>query len=119
MIFFADNNQLSNLSKSLNNEDIVFVRYIEDNLGQKKFIKENLYVYYKPNSNSTIDNYSVRKAIDFLDQTIEYFYFADKYTDKKESILKRIDTENYHKKIERLYDWVKNDNKYTYKEYLK
>lgn len=177
--FFFDENVLKKLNENLNNQDIVFVRYVEDKLGKKQvvqeneestleeliyksnyfcctlkcfktklvenirykekcahedisfvielmckaesilFYKENFYVYYKPNSNSTIDNYSVRKAIDFLDQTIEYFYFADKYKEKKESILKRINTENYNKKIEKLYDWVKNDNKYTYKEYLK
>ncbi len=176
--FFADNNVLAKLKGTLNGEDIVFVRYIEDKLGQKRIIqeneentleeliykskyfcctlkcfknslvndirykercahedisfvlelmckaesmlyyKDNLYVYYKPNTNSTVDNYSIRKAIDFLDQTIEYFYLADKYPSKKDSMLRRVKLENYYKKIDKLYDWSKNSNLYTYKEYL-
>lgn len=176
--FFADNNVLTKLNANLNGEDIVFVRYIEDKLGEKRIIqedenstldeliykskyfcctlkcfknslvdnirykercahedisfvlelmckaesmlyyKDNFYVYYKPNKNSTVDNYSIRKAIDFLDQTIEYFYFMDKYPLKKDSILKRVKLDDYYKKIDKLYNWSKNSNAYTYKEYL-
>lgn len=176
--FFASNTVLAKLKENLNGEDIVFVRYVEDKLGEKRiiqededntleeliykskyfcctlkcfkkslvsdirykercahedisfvmelmckaksmlFFKDNLYIYYKSNAESTIDNYSIRKAIDFLNQIIEYFYFTDKYPDKKDLIWKRIEFENYYNKIDKLYDWVKNENKYTYKEYL-
>ncbi len=77
-----------------------------------------LYFKDKPNKNSTVDNYSIRKAIDFLDQTIEYFYIADKYPLKQEAMLRRVKLENYYKKIDKLYDWAKNGNLYTYKEFL-
>lgn len=39
--FFANNNVLKNLNNSLNGEDIVFVRYMQDRLGKKVVIHEN------------------------------------------------------------------------------
>lgn len=177
--FFTNNNVLSNIKNQLNDEDIVFVRYIENKLGAEKmimedetktlneliytsqyfcctlkcfkrsllndihykercahediaftlslmckaqsmlFFKEPLYTYYKPNTNSTVDNYSIRKATDFLQQTLEYFYLADQYPDKKQDILKRVSISNYVKRIEHLHDWVSNDKSYTYKEFIK
>ena len=78
-----------------------------------------LYVYYKEKNTSTIDNYTVRKALDFTMQTLEYLYFADKYKEKKQFLIKRIEEANYLSRISKLENWVKNDTQYTYKEFLK
>lgn len=75
------------------------------------------YVYYKEDS-STTDNYTVRKALDFMTQTMEYLYFADKYVDKRQALMKRIEQEQYLLKLSKLINWVGHDNSYTYKEFL-
>lgn len=83
------------------------------------YFDEILYVYYKEENTSTIDNYTVRKALDFTTQTLEFLYFVDKYKDKKQSLIRRIEQEQYLLKISKLIDWVENDNPYTYNEFLK
>lgn len=70
-----------------------------------------------------IPNYNKGKLIknclnSIFNQTIEYFYLADKYPLKKDLMLRRINLEEYYKKIDKLYNWCKNSNLYTYKEYL-
>ncbi len=175
--FFTDTTVLEKLKNQLNDEDVVFVRYIENKAGTINYIseneesnlneliykskyfcctlkcfkrelisdirykercfhedisfvielmckarsalffKENLYVHYKPGNNSTVDNYTIKKATDFYTQMISYFYLADKYPNKKEFILNRIKIDNYYKKIDHLYDWIKNNNPYSYKDF--
>ena len=83
------------------------------------YFNDVLYVYHKEQNTSTIDNYTIRKALDFTEQTLEYLYFADKYKEKKQYIIKRIEQENYLLKISKLIDWIKNDKSYTYDEFLK
>ena len=72
-----------------------------------------MYIYYKEENTSTVDNYNVRKALDFTIQTLEYLYLADKYKDKKDFIIKRIEQSKYESKVSKLIDWVKNDRSYT------
>ena len=98
-------------------EDIAFTISLMCKAKSMMFFQEPLYVYYKPDTNSTVDHYTVRKATDFLQQTLEYFYLADQYPDKKEAILKRVCINNYIRRINHLYDWVVNDKPYTYKEF--
>lgn len=83
------------------------------------YFDEILYVYYKEKNTSTIDNYTIRKALDFTMQTLEYLYLADRYKDKKQFLMKRIEESQYQIKISKLIDWVKNDKPYTYNEFLK
>lgn len=100
-------------------EDISFTLELMCKAKTLLYFDEILYVYYKEENTSTIDNYTVRKALDFTTQTLEYLYFADKYKDKKQSIIRRIEQEQYLLKISKLMDWVENDNPYTYNEFLK
>jgi hypothetical protein len=58
------------------------------------------------------------KSVDFVAQTLEYLYFADKYVDKRQAFMKRIEQEQYLLKLSRLINWVGHDNSYTYKEFL-
>lgn len=83
------------------------------------YFDEILYVYYKEENTSTIDNYTVRKALDFTMQTLEYSYFADKYKDKKQFLLNRIEQEKYSLKISKLTNWIENNKPYTYDKFLK
>lgn len=100
-------------------EDIAFTMELMCKAKTVLYFNEILYVYDKEENSSTTDNYRIRKALDFTMQTLEYLYLVDKYKDKKQAILKRIDQERYLTKITRLYDWVKNDKPYTYNEFLK
>ncbi len=83
------------------------------------YFDEILYVYYKEKNTSTIDNYTIRKALDFTNQTLEYLYLSDKYKDKKQFLMNRINQEKYLQKISKLIDWVENDKPYTYEKFLK
>lgn len=98
-------------------EDISFTMELMCKAKTLLYFDEILYVYYKEKNTATIDNYSVKKAVDFLTQTLEYFTLADKYKDKKESLIKRINKEGYIDKISKLEDWIINDRSYSYKEY--
>lgn len=98
-------------------EDIAFTLELMCKAKTQLYFNEILYVYFKEENTSTIDNYSVRKALDFTIQTLEYLYFAYKYKDKRKYILNRINSEKYISKINKLCDWVENDNSYTYKEF--
>lgn len=100
-------------------EDISFTLELMCKAKTLLYFNEILYVYYKEENTSTIDNYTVRKALDFTIQVLEYLYFADKYKDKKQLLIKRIEKEQYLLKISKLIDWVENDNHYTYNEFLK
>ncbi len=100
-------------------EDISFTLELMCKAKTLLYFDEILYVYYKEENTSTIDNYTVRKALDFSMQTLEYLYFADKYQDKKQFLIRRIEQEQYLLKISKLIDWVENDKPYTYNEFLK
>lgn len=100
-------------------EDISFTLELMCKAKTLLYFDEILYVYYKEENTSTIDNYTVRKALDFTMQTLEYLYFTDKYKDKKQFLIKRIEQEQYLLKISKLIDWVENDKTYTYDEFLK
>lgn len=82
------------------------------------YFDEILYVYCKEQNTSTIDNYTVRKALDFTIQTLEYLHIADKYEDKRKYLIKMIEKEGYIDKVSKLYDWIKNDKQYTYEEFI-
>ena len=96
-------------------EDIAFTMELMCKAKSVLYFDEILYVYYKENNTSTIDNYTIRKALDFTTQTLEYMYLIDKY--KKTALKNRINIENYLSKITKLYDWIDNDKPYTYKEF--
>lgn len=100
-------------------EDISFTLELMCKAKTLLYFDEILYVYYKEKNKSTVDNYTIRKALDFTMQTLEYLYFADRYKDKKQFLMKRIEQSQYEIKISKLIDWVKNDKPYTYKEFLK
>lgn len=100
-------------------EDISFTLELMCRAKTLLYFNDVLYVYYKEQNTSTIDNYTIRKALDFTEQTLEYLYFADKYKEKKQYLIKRIEQENYLLKISKLIDWVKYDKSYTYNEFLK
>ena len=68
---------------------------------------------------ATIDKYTLRKALDFTTQTLEFLYFMEKYPDKKWALLKRNENEDYIDKISKLENWAKNNNSYTYKSFIK
>lgn len=51
-------------------------------------------------------------------QTLEYLYFADKYVDKRQSFMKRIEQEQYLLKLSKLINWAEHNNSYIYKEFL-
>lgn len=99
-------------------EDISFTMELMCKSKSLLYFDEILYVYYKEKDTSTTDNYSVRKALDFLTQTLEYLNLADKYKDRKEALIKMIEREKYIDKVSKLEDWIINDRKYSYKEYL-
>lgn len=100
-------------------EDISFTIELMCKAKTVTYFDEILYVYYKEKNTSTVDNYTIRKALDFTMQTLEYLYFADKYTDKKQFLINRIEQEEYLSKISKLIDWVEKNNKLTYDEFLK
>lgn len=100
-------------------EDISFTLELMCKAKTQLYFDEILYVYYKEKDTSTIDNYTIRKALDFTIQTLEYLYLADKYKDKKQFLMKRISQEKYLQKISKLIDWVENDKPYTYDTFLK
>lgn len=100
-------------------EDISFTVELMCKAKTLLYFDEILYVYYKEENTSTIDNYTIRKALDFTTQTLEYLYFADKYKEKKQYLINRIEQENYLLRISKLEDWIENDRPYTYKEFLK
>lgn len=99
-------------------EDISFVMELMCKAKTLLYFNEILYVYYKKENKSTIDNYTVRKALDFTKQTLEYLYFADKYKDKKQFLINRMEQENYSNRLSKLINWVKNDKPYTYNEFI-
>lgn len=100
-------------------EDISFTMELMCKAKTLLYFDEILYVYYKEENTSTIDNYTVRKALDFTMQTLEYLYFADKYKDKKQFLLNRIEQEKYSLKISKLTNWIENNKPYTYDKFLK
>lgn len=100
-------------------EDISFTMELMCKAKTLLYFDEILFVYYKEKSASTIDNYTVKKALDFTIQVLEYLYLADKYKDKKQALINRIKQEQYLLKISRITDWIENDNKYTYEQFLK
>jgi hypothetical protein len=51
-------------------------------------------------------------------QTLEYLYFADKYVDKRQAFMKRIEQEQYLLKLSKLINWAEHNNSYIYKEFL-
>lgn len=99
-------------------EDISFTMELMCKAKTLLYFDEILYVYYKED-NSTTDNYTVRKALDFTQQTLEYLYFADKYKDKRKFLITRIEKEDYLNKISKIIYWVKNNRPYTYNEFLR
>lgn len=100
-------------------EDISFTFELMCKAKTLLYFDDILYVYYKEKGTSTIDYYTLQKALDFTTQTLRYLYFADKYRDKKQFIMNRIEQEQYLSKISKLIDWIQNDNYYTYNEFLK
>ena len=100
-------------------EDISFTLELMCKAKTLLYFDEILYVYYKEKNTSTVDNYSIRKALDFTIQTLEYLYLADKYKDKKIFLMKRIKQENYLQKVSKLIDWVENDHSYSYDKFHK
>lgn len=99
-------------------EDISFTMELMCKAESLLYFDEILYVYYKEQNNSTIDNYSVKKALDFLVQTLEFLNLADKYKNKKNALVKIIEKEEYVYRIQKLQDWVINNKSYSYKEFL-
>ena len=99
-------------------EDISFTMELMCKAKTLLYFDEILYVYYREQNTSTTDNYSVKKALDFLTQTLEYLNLADKYKDKKDALIKRIEKEAYIDKVQKLEDWIINDKPYSYTEYL-
>lgn len=99
-------------------EDISFTMELMCKAKNLLYFDEILYVYCKEQNTSTTDNYSVKKALDFLIQTLEYLNLADKYKDKKDALIKRIEKEGYIDKVQKLEDWIINDKPYSYTEYL-
>ena len=100
-------------------EDISFTMELMCKAKTLLYFDEILYVYYKEENASTIDHYTVRKALDFTMQILEYLYFADKYKDRKQSLINRMEQEKYLLKISKLMDWIENDKSYSYDEFLK
>ncbi len=98
-------------------EDISFTMELMCKAESLLYFDEILYVYYKEQNTLTIDNYSIKKALDFLIQILEYFNFADKYKEKKDALIKMIEKEGYIDKISKLEDWIINDRQYSYKEF--
>lgn len=99
-------------------EDISFTMELMCKAESLLYFNEILYVYYKEQNSSTIDNYSVEKALDFYIQTLEYLNLADKYKNKKSALIKIIEREAYVDKIKKLEDWIINDRPYSYKQFL-
>lgn len=99
-------------------EDISFTMELMCKAESLLYFDEILYVYYKEQNTSTNDNYTVKKALDFLTQTLEYLNLADKYKDKKDALIKMIKKKCYIDKVSKLEDWIINDRPYSYKEYL-
>ena len=56
-------------------EDISFTMELMCKAKTLLYFDEILYVYYKEENASTIDHYTVRKALDFTMQILEYLYF--------------------------------------------
>ena len=53
-----------------------------------------------------------------MTQTLEYLYFADKYVDKRQAFMKRIEQEQYLLKLSKLINWAEHNNSYIYEEFL-
>ena len=100
-------------------EDMSFTMELMCKAKTQLYFDDILYVYYKEKNTSTIDNYTVRKALDFTIQTLEYLYLADKYKDKKQFVINKISLEKYMQRISKLIDWVKYDKPYTYDKFHK
>ncbi len=99
-------------------EDISFTMELMCKAKSLCYFDEILYVYDKQENHSTIDDYTIRKALDFTNQVLEYLYLANQYKDKTEALMIRIQQEKYLSKIEKLCDWVKNDTSYSYHKFL-
>ncbi len=99
-------------------EDISFTMELMCKAESLLYFNEILYVYYKEQNTSTTDNYSIKKALDFLTQTLEYLNLADKYKSKKNALIKMIEKEGYTDKVSKLENWIINDRPYSYKEFL-
>lgn len=100
-------------------EDIAFSMELMCKAKTLLYFDEILYVYYKEKKDSTIGNYTIREALDFTNQILEYLYLADKYKDKKRFLMNRVYKEKYLSKITKLCNWVEKDSPYTYHEFLK
>lgn len=113
-------NELANgirYKEKTRHEDIAFTMELMCKAKTLLYFNEILYVYAK--KDFTVNNYTIREALDFVMQTLEYLYLADKYKDKKKVLINRINQEAYVLRINKLYNWIENDNPYTYHEFLK
>ncbi len=52
-------------------------------------------------------------------QTLEYLYFADKYKDRKQALINRMEQEKYLLKLSKLMDWIENNKPYSYDAFLR
>lgn len=99
-------------------EDISFIMELMCKAKTVLYFDEITYVYYKEIDKSTVDNYTLRKALDFTTQILEFLYFIEKYPDKQYALLKRTEREDYKSKITKLENWAKNKKVYTYKSFI-
>ena len=75
------------------------------------------HVYFRDGA-ATTDNYSIRKALDFTKQVLEYLYLVEKYPHRLSALQKRIKNENYEQKIAKLCKSALDDTHYSYKQFL-
>lgn len=98
-------------------EDISFVMELMCKAQTALYFSKIFNVYFRDGT-ATTDHYSIKKALDFTKQVLEYLRLVEKYPNRLNALQIRIENENYPKKIEKLCAAALNNAHYSYKQFL-
>ncbi len=98
-------------------EDISFVMELMCKARTELYFNKIFNVYFRDGT-ATTDHYSIKKALDFTKQVLEYLRLVEKYPNRLNALQIRIKNENYPKKIEKLCAAALNNTNYSYKQFL-
>lgn len=98
-------------------EDIAFVMELLCCARSVLYFDRVLYVYDQ-DTNAVIADYSLQKAVNFLQQTLQYYVLVEQYPARRMALRQRIANEGYQAKIAKLSYWLTAEQPLSYHEFL-
>ena len=97
-------------------EDIAFVMELMCKAQKAAYFDDIFFVYWRDGTAVTVQ-YSLRKALDFTKQVLEYLYLIEKYPQRFAALKARIQNEHYDQKITKLCTWALDKTACNYQQF--